>query len=111
MASAVGAIDNTTPVVADDTTILSNSANWGMFGQGGSIAIGELGNDVIWIVASPPQWNTTGGSGGAWNVIHDPDDPEAPLFASKVATNKTGNTLAFAWGSNDTTLGYAIVGD
>jgi hypothetical protein len=110
----VGAIDNTTPVVADDTTILSNSANWGMFGQGGSIAIGQVGGFAVWVVAGPLQWSITGGSGGAWNVIYDPDDPETPVFASKAATNKAGTILAFAWeslGSADATLGYAIPGN
>ena len=114
MASAVGTIDDPTPLVADDTTILADSANWGYYGQGGSIAIGMLGDDVIWIVAGPLQWSTTGGSGGAWNVIYDPGEPDTPLFATRVTTNKAGTLLGFFWsslGSADETLGYAVLSD
>ena len=106
MASAVGAIDNPTPLVADDTAIPDNQ---GTFGQGGAIAIGDFGGAMVWVVSGPLQWSLAGGSGNAWNVIYDPDDPDVALRASKVVFNKTGSILGFAWGSDDTTLGYAIL--
>ena len=115
-ASAVGLIADPSPAVAEDEmNILTGSANWGEYGQGGSIAIGELNGDVVWIIIGPLQWSTTGGTGaGAWNVIYEPPDLEVPLFGQTVVTNRAGTLLGFGWsglGSDGTTLGYAILGD
>ena len=114
--SAVGLVADASPAVAEDEmNILEGSANWGEYGQGGSIAIGELNGDVIWIIIGPLQWSTTGGTGaGAWNVIYEPPALEVPLFGQTVETNEAGSLLGFAWsglGSDETTLGYAILGN
>jgi len=115
-AAAVGLIAEASPAVAEDEmNILEGSANWGEYGQGGSIAIGELNGDTVWFIIGPLQWSTTGGTdAGAWNVVYEPPDGDMPLFGGSVETNEAGTLLGFGWGGTSqdgTTLGYAILGD
>ena len=111
-ASVIGDVDSADQTVAAEVTIMENSANLGLYGWGGTIAIAQYENDdnelaPIYFVAAPLQWSTGNGS---WTVFDDPDNAGSYLDASHLKTNDDGSILGFRWG-DDNTLGYVILQD
>ncbi|MGB0715530.1 MAG: hypothetical protein ACPGXK_06615, partial [Phycisphaerae bacterium] len=114
--AAIGVLPSTEPNISDGETVLSNSANFGRFGYGDTMAYGS----GTWFLGDIDDVSTSGlfqfstDDGASFSVTGDPRDTMTELPVSDVNTNAEGTLLAFKHevpGVDEQLVGYVELGE